>query len=263
MKRFAIVVLLLVLAESVAADEKREKRMLIGELMKVMDAPGFHRSVYETTVGNDEMMRRAVVRLDYAAICDDRDVAILDRALTAAELREVIAFLKTKTGQKALHAIAEVTIASEPAIIAKASEAYEAIVQEEVRNLYAKKPWLHTLDDMRSIATAAEAYATDNNRYPAAANMEELRKFLEPTYIRTLPAKDFWGNDYVWHISPDAQHYRLISAGADGQMSFDSEILDVNAHLKLSDSLDDDIIYQDGTFICIPTDAGEVPPPPP
>ncbi len=261
MKRFAIAVLVLVLAESVAADEKREKRMLIGELMKVMDAPGYHRSVFEMTVGDDEMLKRAAARLDYGTICDEMDVDILDRAFTAAELRDAIAFLKTKAGQKTLHAIAEVTVASAPAVVAKASEAYIAIMQEEIRDRYAKKPWLQTLDDMRSIATAAEAYDTDNNRYPAAASMEDLRKFLEPTYIRTLPAKDFWGNDFVWHISPDAQHYRIISAGAEGQLSFDSEILDVNAQRKESDSLDDDIIYQDGTFIRVPKGAEPEPPP--
>ena len=254
MKRWAIAVLLIGVASSAAADD-REKQMLVSELMKVIDAPSLHRNVLANMMMVDEQKDRVLDRIDFRAATEETDSGILERTFTAAELREVIAFLKTTAGQKAVRAISEVSTASIPLMSVKASEAVAAVEQEDERARLEKYPWLQTLADMRTIATAAEAYATDTNHYPVAANLEELRKVLEPIYVRTLPTKDFWGNDYVWRATPDGQHYRVISAGADGQLSFDSEIFDANAQPKESPSLDDDIIYQDGTFIRYPKGA--------
>src|SRR2546428_11172805 len=63
-----------------------------------------------------------------------------------------------------------------------------------------------TMADMRSIATAWEARATDVNRYNAAGALSilgictkdishaALSGALIPTYIKLLPAVDGWGN---------------------------------------------------------------------
>ena len=63
-----------------------------------------------------------------------------------------------------------------------------------------------TMADMRSIATAWEARATDMNKYNAAGAISavatctqsfsagELSSALSPTYIKLLPIKDGWGN---------------------------------------------------------------------
>ena len=62
-----------------------------------------------------------------------------------------------------------------------------------------------TMADMRTIATAWEARATDMNRYDAAGvpstlagSARQLRRrwtrMLSPTYIKTLPQNDGWGN---------------------------------------------------------------------
>src|SRR3954451_19149870 len=59
-----------------------------------------------------------------------------------------------------------------------------------------------TMADMRSIATAWEARATDTNRYTAAGGLSlpstsigqsALAGMLAPTYIKLLPSKDGWG----------------------------------------------------------------------
>src|SRR5919106_6333245 len=63
-----------------------------------------------------------------------------------------------------------------------------------------------TMADMRSIATAWEARATDYNRYNAAGytalsaaiTTSVLDGLVTPTYIRTLPGKDGWGNNWVY-----------------------------------------------------------------
>src|SRR4029078_6643125 len=61
--------------------------------------------------------------------------------------------------------------------------------------------------DMRTIAAAWEARATDVNAYNAAGavagfptiaiNVTDLQKHLTPTYVKTFPGKDGWGNDFL------------------------------------------------------------------
>jgi hypothetical protein len=72
-----------------------------------------------------------------------------------------------------------------------------------------------TLLDMRMVQTAIEAYAIDHGSYPAARSMEELRAAIQPTYIRTTPITDAWGNELRYILSSDSKSYRLVSAGSD------------------------------------------------
>src|SRR5947208_5851675 len=86
-----------------------------------------------------------------------------------------------------------------------------------------------TMADMRTIATAWEARATDVNRYNAAgvtfpttnATIDDLTSFLAPTYVKTFPRKDGWGTnwglgvDQPWGTAPPAQVYAIISYGKD------------------------------------------------
>jgi len=60
-----------------------------------------------------------------------------------------------------------------------------------------------TMADMRTIATAWEARATDLNKYSAAgsvtipsndAGLSNLNAYLAPTYVKSFPIKDGWGN---------------------------------------------------------------------
>jgi general secretion pathway protein G len=75
-----------------------------------------------------------------------------------------------------------------------------------------------TLADMRSIATAVESFAIDNDVYPLQGGglrtLDGSRPDVEPLYIRTLPLEDGWGNPYLYWS--DSLTYVLVSAGADG-----------------------------------------------
>src|ERR1044072_8221580 len=51
-----------------------------------------------------------------------------------------------------------------------------------------------TMADMRSVATAVEAYSTDNNGYPPATSIDTLRPLIAPKYISSMPAIDGWGH---------------------------------------------------------------------
>ena len=47
-----------------------------------------------------------------------------------------------------------------------------------------------TIADMRSIAAAVEAYASDHRRFPTAATIIELEPLLQPKYIKGFPRVD-------------------------------------------------------------------------
>jgi len=74
-----------------------------------------------------------------------------------------------------------------------------------------------TMADMRSIGTAVESYAVDNNIYPTAANINALESVLEPIYIKEMPKTDGWKFDL--HYTPGAtagQGYTVESYGKNG-----------------------------------------------
>jgi hypothetical protein len=73
-----------------------------------------------------------------------------------------------------------------------------------------------TMSDMRSLATAVEAYAVDHKAYPIAATFEAVIPLVQPNYMSKAPATDAWGHAYVYLPAPDGQSYRLVSSGADG-----------------------------------------------
>jgi len=61
-----------------------------------------------------------------------------------------------------------------------------------------------TMADMRSIGTAVESYAVDNNFYPHSANMAALTPVLEPIYIKKTPLNDGWNHPLIYSPSATA-----------------------------------------------------------
>ena len=122
-----------------------------------------------------------------------------------------------------------------------------------------RSPQKRTMADMRIIATAWEARATDVNRYNAAAiafptsgaTLEELTTFLAPTYVKKFPKSDGWGTawqfgiDQPWGSQEPAQVYTIISFGKDGKR-------DSTWPLGATQASDCDIIYSNGTFLQYP-----------
>jgi hypothetical protein len=273
MKRTLAAALLVFIATPLfAVEDAHERERLVAELLKLMDAPTFHRAVADAILGgftrgggSDEEREQArayfdrvLGRVDFAAMVQDVDAPLLGKTFTTDELHDLIAFLKTKSGQKLMRIMPEMTAGA----LLQSSKAIQGAAQqvdEEKRSEDRKKyPWKVVMADIRTIATASEAYATDENHYPKATTMEELRKLLEPIYVRTLPLKDAWGHDYVYRVSPDGQHYRIVSGGADGHIDFTNEtIVDIpqNAPIRPSKSPDEDIVYQDGQFLQAPEEA--------
>ena len=74
-----------------------------------------------------------------------------------------------------------------------------------------------TMADIRSIGTAVEQYAIDNNYYPAVTDITTLAleaTEVVPIYIRTLPTQDGWR--YPIYVNSTSVGYTLASGGKDG-----------------------------------------------
>ena len=117
-----------------------------------------------------------------------------------------------------------------------------------------------TMADMRTIATAWEARATDLNKYNAAAftmpsvtvTLTDLTNYLAPTYVRTFPQKDGWGNQWGFYTDQTfgsttvaAQVYAIASGGKDGAIA-------AAPPDGATTNFDCDIVYTNGTFVVYP-----------
>jgi general secretion pathway protein G len=130
----------------------------------------------------------------------------------------------------------------------------------EARNRGRQK---RTMADIRSIATAWEARATDTNSYYVAGSPSverrvspaELARALEPQYSRRLPPKDGWGTEFQFTTSGSAkasevQSYAIRSLGSDGRADRIATLTGTTTNFT------DDIVYSNGSFIRYPESAG-------
>lgn len=128
-----------------------------------------------------------------------------------------------------------------------------------------------TMADMRTIAVAWEARATDLNRYNSMGaitaitrcsnfiNPGALSSAVTPTYIHLLPEHDGWGNvlklyaDQAWNTPEAASNYIIWSAAKNGN-SNGSSGWDATAGSPggATTNFNDDILFSNGTFIQYP-----------
>jgi len=121
-----------------------------------------------------------------------------------------------------------------------------------------------TMSDMRNLAIAWEARATEMNSFTAAGSgrtdytwpaspitYAELKLMLQPTYIRALPDKDGWGSLYDFAADEDAGSavasdvYGVRSYGRDGKV-------DGTLVIGPTSNFSCDIIYSNGSFVAYP-----------
>ncbi len=99
-----------------------------------------------------------------------------------------------------------------------------------------------TMADIRSIGTAVESYAVDNNHYPVATSITALEGVIEPVYIKTLPTTDGWNNAMVYQPgATSGRGYTVKSPGKDGATEGSP------AGGQTTD-FDCDIVFVDGQF---------------
>ena len=76
-----------------------------------------------------------------------------------------------------------------------------------------------TMADMRSIGTAIESYAVDNNFYPksmANAGSAVIGGFVSPIYMKTVPTADGWLNAWDCDSTATGTNYTITSYAKDG-----------------------------------------------
>ena len=117
-----------------------------------------------------------------------------------------------------------------------------------------------TMADMRTIATAWEARATDVNQYSAAgvsfpapgtSITASLKGDLEPTYVKSTPVYDGWSVAFNVGTSTDGNSYSIASAGANKTFEMAGTTTVADADMTTG-NFDCDIIYSDGTFVVYP-----------
>jgi len=112
-----------------------------------------------------------------------------------------------------------------------------------------------SMSDMRSIATAVEAYATDLNRYPPASGftmppglalptltLENTRPYLQPTYMKSVPVADGWNSWFLYGTTAAMSEYALRTSGQGG-------VPQTTPSFGPTTEFTDDIILVNGQFV--------------
>lgn len=113
------------------------------------------------------------------------------------------------------------------------------------------------MHEIRSIATAVEAYAVDYGVYPPSRG--RLWSRVVPVYLRRFPVEDPWGRPYRYETGASREHYVLSSAG-ERELSRLPESLvrrlaDVGpgpADVEGASADSDELLYSDGVFLSTP-----------
>jgi general secretion pathway protein G len=116
-----------------------------------------------------------------------------------------------------------------------------------------------TMVDMRTLATAIEAFHVDNSLFPTAACAggqfttmgtaldDTSFALLTPTYLANAPRRDGWGRFYVYAVDNGFGQYNIRSLGRNG--------LADTLSCGTTTDFNDDILFSNGTFIQWPEGA--------
>ena len=100
-----------------------------------------------------------------------------------------------------------------------------------------------TMADMRSIGTAVESYAVDNNVYPAVNTVAALQTIVQAgAYMKNMPLADGWSHDFVVVATP--VDYTINSTGKDG--------IDGTCAAGTTTTFNDQICFVGGQFLRYP-----------
>ena len=83
-----------------------------------------------------------------------------------------------------------------------------------------KEKALRTTADLRTVATALEAYHRDGGSYVKADTGSALMDNLAPRYLSSIIRLDAWSREFAYKGT--AESYRLASLGADGKPAMTS-----------------------------------------
>jgi type II secretion system protein G len=131
-----------------------------------------------------------------------------------------------------------------------------AIAIPNLLNAIQRAKQRRTMGDMRTSATAIEAYAVDMNRYPPSAayslpsgittfthTMGVMSFYVSPTYIKAVPLSDGWNSWFLYEIDTVGSAYAIASYGKDGVAT------GATAPAGPTTDFNQDIVYSNGSFL--------------
>ena len=117
------------------------------------------------------------------------------------------------------------------------------------------------MGEVRSIATAAQSYATDAQIYPVAnngtwgaANIAALASDLTPDYIKAIPNPDPWNQSYQYASAASGVDFGVASWGKGGvsdSITFTTVVANTFVP-RNTNCFENDIIWVDDTFVIKP-----------
>ena len=132
-----------------------------------------------------------------------------------------------------------------------------AIAIPNLLNAIQRAKQRRTMGDIRTSATAIEAYAVDMNRYPPAAGSYDLPslsasstvgatmyKYVSPTYVKAIPLADGWNSWFVYGTDANGTVYALFSAAKDGTVMGIT-----GTPTGPTTDFNSDIVYANGSFL--------------
>lgn len=233
----------------------QRRRAAIAELLALVDI----KAVVETALRASavapkerEVRDRLVRDLDTAKLIE-LYTPFFEEQFTEPELQETLAFLKTEAGGTSLVMFRSIYTPQLAEMVLSGKLANVAGQQPAPQR---DDPAMITMQHLRALASATEAYETDYNVYPRG-DFNALRPLLEPFYLKALPLTDGWGNPFLY-VS-DGTRYRFVSAGSDGHFEYGSRSLsnDGVTAVEQTSNPEADIIFEDGSFVRAPRHAVE------
>jgi type II secretion system (T2SS) protein G len=100
---------------------------------------------------------------------------------------------------------------------------------ELMRTAIQKEKTLRTSADLRTLATALEAYRRDNGSYVHAGTCSALLDNLSPKYLGSVIRLDAWSREFDY--KGESGSYRLASLGPDGKAGTGDDIVFENGRL--------------------------------
>jgi hypothetical protein len=211
------------------------------------------------------LFRERVSQIDIAGLMREASVRIYAKYFTESELVDLTTFYASSTGQKSIEVMPQLLREGMEAGVQYVAPKVNEVMAQVLEDQEKKRPWRRTMSQIRSVATALEAYAIDHEeRYPNG-DYASLKALLAPTYLSTFPEKDIWGHAYAYVVSPDGSSYRLVSSGSDGNFEWDSRRIvtaksgddesDEAPATRYRERLEDDVIFENGSFLQAPLQA--------
>jgi len=204
--------------------------------------------------------RQRAAKIDFGGEMREAYLRIYAKYFTAEEIDAMTAFYSSPTGRKSIEVMPQLMEEGMQVGAQHLAPKIEQAYKEAVEDGEKKRPWRRTMRDIRSVYTAIEAWALDNDEKYPTGDYASLKALLVPDYLDTFPEKDIWNHEYAYVVSSDGQHFRLVSAGADTIFDWDSRRIVPMKEGEESqpiyrDRLEDDVVFADGSFVQLPVQA--------